>query len=275
MKKFEGILICTDLDGTLLNEKRRVSEENLKAIRYFQGEGGRFTFVTGRPYYNAAEIYQAVLPNAPVGCFNGGAVYDFSTGSYLHLQGLSYDALELVKCVERELPSVGIVLVTPEKDFFARDTDLTRKLFYLSQPRALCSCEEFSQPLVKVILAEEDPSHMEALISLLQNHPRRDEFDFIRSEETLYEILPKGVNKGAVLPRLCEILKLDPKKTIAVGDYDNDVAMIAAAGIGIAVENAVPEAKAVADIVTVSNEEHAIARIIADLDSGALQFSEI
>ena len=57
-----------------------------------------------------------------------------------------------------------------------------------------------------------------------------------------------------------------------MGDYNNDVTMIREAALGIAVENAVPEAKAVADLVTVSNEEHAIARIIADLENGVLQF---
>ena len=57
-----------------------------------------------------------------------------------------------------------------------------------------------------------------------------------------------------------------------MGDYNNDVAMIREAALGIAVSNAVPEAKAAADAVTVSNEEHAIARIISDLESGVLQF---
>ena len=46
MGKFDGILICTDLDGTLLKNDKSVSEENLRAIEYFKREGGRFTFVT-------------------------------------------------------------------------------------------------------------------------------------------------------------------------------------------------------------------------------------
>ena len=60
-------------------------------------------------------------------------------------------------------------------------------------------------------------------------------------------------------------------KTIAVGDYNNDISMFKAAGIGIAVSNACKEALDAADYITVSNEEHAIARVICDLESGEYQ----
>ena len=60
------------------------------------------------------------------------------------------------------------------------------------------------------------------------------------------------------------------EKTIAIGDYNNDVSMIRAAHLGVAVANAVPEAKAAADLITVSNDESAIARIIYALDRGEI-----
>ena len=60
------------------------------------------------------------------------------------------------------------------------------------------------------------------------------------------------------------------EKTVAVGDYNNDISMLKAARLGIAVANACPEAKAAADAVTVSNEEHAIAKIISDIEQGKL-----
>ena len=67
-------------------------------------------------------------------------------------------------------------------------------------------------------------------------------------------------------PKMAELLKIDMKNTIAVGDYNNDVSMIKAAGKGFAVENAVPEAKAVAKYITVNNNEHAICSIIEGFD---------
>ena len=70
---------------------------------------------------------------------------------------------------------------------------------------------------------------------MLKEHPDSDRFNFIRSERTLFEILPKGVNKGLAVKRLANYLNIDVKRTIAVGDYDNDASMLRAAGCGIAV----------------------------------------
>ena len=60
MGKFDGILICTDLDGTLLRKDKSVSKENIEAIEYFKKEGGLFTFVTGRMPYTSKIIYEKV-----------------------------------------------------------------------------------------------------------------------------------------------------------------------------------------------------------------------
>ena len=113
-----------------------------------------------------------------------------------------------------------------------------------------------------------DENRIELLQKLLNSHPRADEFDFIRSELRLYEILPKGSSKGGLLCKMAELLDIDIAKTIAVGDYYNDISMIKNAGLGFAVENAVADAKDAADYITVNNNQHAIAKIIDELDRG-------
>ena len=84
----------------------------------------------------------------------------------------------------------------------------------------------------------------------------------------LYE---RKVLSDEELPVVAELLGIDMKKTIAVGDYDNDISMIQKAGLGFAVANAVDGAKAVADFITVDNNHHAIAEIIHGTDSGKYQ----
>ena len=71
---------------------------------------------------------------------------------------------------------------------------------------------------------------------------------------------------------LCEYLGIDIRNTVCVGDYTNDVEMIKAAGVGVAVENANEDAKNAADYITVSNENDAIARVIDDIESGKISF---
>ena len=102
----------------------------------------------------------------------------------------------------------------------------------------------------------------------LRAHPRAKDFDFIRSERTLFEILPKGIGKGKAVEKLAEHLGLDICKTVAIGDYNNDISMFRAAGLGVAVSNACPDALAAADCITVSNEEHAVAKVIEDIENG-------
>jgi len=75
------------------------------------------------------------------------------------------------------------------------------------------------------------------------------------------------VSKGKLLEKLALLLHIDMARTVAVGDYFNDISMLRAAGRGYAVANAVEEAKAAADYVTVSNNEHAIAAIVEHLES--------
>ena len=127
---------------------------------------------------------------------------------------------------------------------------------------------EISEPMAKILFADLNTDNIDKLSLMLQNHSRANEFDFIRSDKTLYEILPKGIDKGAVLPILAELIDIDINKTIAIGDYNNDISMFDTAKIGIAVSNACKEALAAADYITVSNEENAVAKVIYDLQDG-------
>ena len=273
MGKFDGILICTDLDGTLLRNDKTISEENREAIEYFKREGGYFTFITGRMYFTARRLYDMVKPNAPIGCINGGGIYDYEKSEYLWSITLPHDANELVDAVYHAVPGAGIQMNALDKIYFCRDNEAMKSFRKRTgAPYEAGDHMTLDTPIGKVVFGDE-PENVSKIAEVLSNHPRSEEFDYIRSEKTLYEILPKGSSKGNLLPKLAEILGVDMAKTIAIGDYNNDVSMIEAAGVGVAVANAVDEAKSVADIVTVSNEESAVARIIEMIDSGEIKFS--
>ena len=269
MKKFEGILFCTDLDGTLYSDDKAISKQNLEAIEYFKSEGGLFTFITGRVPKISWEICNIIKPNAPYGCINGGGIYDILEDKYLWKVILPEDVLELVRVVDKELPEMGIQFNTEKEIYFNKDNSAMEYFRAVTGvPNIACNYEDVTWPVLKIVFAHDNEEQIYALMDILKNHPKAEKFDFIRSEKRLYEILPKGVNKGSALYKLAEILGIARNKTIAVGDYDNDVSMLRTAGLSFAVENAVEKAKAVSDYITVSNNNHAIAKIIEGLDKG-------
>ena len=270
MKRFENMLLCSDLDGTLLQSDQTISAQTLEAIEYFKSEGGLFTFITGRMPYFVSSIEQTVHPNAPIGCINGGGLYDFRTQAYLWRIEISRDVLELVRDVEREIP--GIQVNTFNTLFFCTENEgMNEFRRFTGLPNITCHYDDVHEPIAKIVFCDHIEEHITAAQALLDAHPRAHELTFIRSEKTLYEILPKGIHKGIALQKLAEHLEIPIERTIAVGDYDNDIGMLRAAGIGVSVANATPATKAAADHHTVSNDEHPIARIIADIENGIIR----
>ena len=272
MGKFDGLLICTDLDGTLLRADKSVSQENLAAIEHFTSEGGFFTFITGRMPYFVGDLPLRVKINAPFGCINGGGLYDPWEKKYIWKMPIRDDVLELVRYVDERIDDIGIQINCFDKLYFVRENETMmwfRKI--TGVPNLIADIGGVEEPIAKIVFGDMREDRLMQVKALLDAHPRFEDFDYIRSEKTLYEILPKGSSQGDVLPKLAEHLGVAMSRTIAFGDYNNDVSLLKSAGLGVAVANATPEAKEAADIVTVSNEEHAIAKIIYDIENGKIK----
>ncbi|MBE6700428.1 MAG: HAD family phosphatase [Ruminococcaceae bacterium] len=271
MNKFSGILICTDLDGTLYRRDKTISEENLEAIEYFKSRGGYFTFITGRMPSLSKDVYTKINPNVPFGCINGSAIYDHRQEKYLMQIPLDSDVHDLIEHVEKNIASVGIQVTTFNDIYICRDNpSMERFRRTTGCPYEFRHYRDIKEPLGKILFSEENDDNIKLLSELLHSHPLSEKFDFTRSSRTLFEILPKDVHKGSGLIRLAELLKVDVNRTIAIGDYENDIPMLRTAKLAVAVSNACEAAKKEADIITVSNEEHAIKKIIDDIDSGKI-----
>lgn len=267
---FDGILFCTDLDGTLYDDEKQVSAENRAAIEYFKKEGGIFTFVTGRMPYFALDAARMVAPNAPFGCINGGGVYDIEKQTYLWKTGLPHSVLELVRYIADEIPDMGIQVNGFDYILFCNENkamaDFRRAT---GVENRICTLDAVDIPIGKIVFGHTDSKKIDRLSALLHAHPRANEFTFIRSELTLFEILPPQMSKDVAMQKIAELLSMDPKKVFAIGDYHNDIGMIRAAGVGVAVANAQPEVQAIADYITpVDNNHHAIAHVIEEIAQG-------
>ena len=113
MGKFDGVLLCSDIDGTLLT-KEGFPEENVKAIKYFQENGGRFTLCTGRLFDFLDKYSHAVIPNAPFIAMNGTMIVDRSTGETLYSCPIELDPGKAAEDTLRALPYLKAAYVFPD-----------------------------------------------------------------------------------------------------------------------------------------------------------------
>ena len=232
--------------------------------------GGIFTFVSGRIPFAVSHVCHEVSPNAPCVCSNGGAIYDFSAGELLHSINLSLEVIDIVKSVDSALPTMGIELCAHDKIYFCKKNTSTEK--HRKNEKVgdyTCSFDFVPEPILKVLFADESEVELQKLIELVTGHPLASKFTLVRTDKEYYEILPKGTNKGDGIRKLISMFP-GIKKTIALGDNENDIPMFKAADVSVAVANATEVTKQNADYITVSNEEHAIARVISDIESGRL-----
>lgn len=262
MTRFDGILFCTDLDDTLLTDDKRVSDENIAAINYFMDNGGLFTFATGRVPAGARLMLKYIVPNAPMVCFNGGAIYDYSKEEFVWQAALEDNAVSAVEYVEKAFPPVGIEVCTDNKVYFCKINRIVEEHKRIEKfPDNYLSYKEIPEIWRKVIFMVEERD-IGTIRQIIDESPFADDFSFVRSSPWYYELLPKGATKGAGLIRLADTLGVKRENTIGMGDNENDLSLVQNAGLGIAVANAADIVKKAADMITVDNNSHAVKAVI-------------
>ena len=251
MGKFDGMLFCTDFDGTLAVDGV-VSEENARAVRYFQENGGLFTLISGRPVRTQRRVLTNIKPNTYVCGCNGAEISTLDESETVYRNFLKPFAKEchLRICSEIE----GIVtfnVFTPQKRI----------------PVEMC---EYNEEYTKELLKHDVYKLVYAVDSRLSDSIKQrisdivgDEFIVVRSSIRGIELINAEDCKGKAARRLANIVGADT--LVCAGDYENDLRMIEEADIGYAVGNSCDALKAVADRITVNVEDHAIARIIEEL----------
>ncbi len=261
---FDGYMIATDLDNTLLDDEHRVSERNRNAIDYFIKNGGLFTAATGRAQIAAAEQLKKFSVNAPVILHNGAKLYDFSRDEVIFEKYIEDKRKEAVRIMHEKYPFLGFeVYCSDEKAYVISECKYTSRLKQRKYPTVYDPDDSlYSKNWIKLLMiADKD-----ILDEFEPVYRRYDNGYSVRSGDNFYDIVSDGVSKGKCLARLAKSLNTNIKNVIAVGDNMNDLSLLEAAGISYAVDNAEAQIKAAANFAAPSNNDDALCYIINDIE---------
>lgn len=267
-------LILSDLDETLLNDDGTIHPENIVAIQAFTQNGGYFVPNTGRSYKSVyGTLAQLGLNKTTqyVVSYNGGAIVAIAPDGQEEIVVEHGMSLTLAQ----KIFDLGQVNDVVDTHVYTRDnlyiynisaTDqrymTERQVPYTEITTTDLSFMANEGPVMKVIFEHPDPAVQQAIADAV-TAVVGDEMLVTFSSNRYVEFNPKGVDKGVTGLELADILGIAGDDTAAIGDNLNDAAQIKAAGVGVAVANAKPEIKALADVVlTTTNNEAAVADFI-------------
>lgn len=266
MLKYEKMILLSDMDGTLLDSDSEISPMNKKAIYDFVSQGGLFGVATGRSPLNAKPYLHGVVINIPCIFYNGCALYDFAEERFLELCKLPGEKLtSYLKSSMSEFENVIIHMYSADTNYIITpETSIDEDTVSNHQPYELCQLDDLADEEWIKILCSGKKEDLLAMENKLKDFDLQKEINWVFSSEKYLEFLPLHATKGSMLSRLRDIVGAD-YKIYAMGDYYNDMEMLAEADVGIATANAPAGVKEAADVITVSNDESAVADAIYNM----------
>lgn len=262
-------VIAFDLDGTLINSQGDILPENIEAIDRVRAEGIKVVIVTGRHHTAAKPYWHQLNLDTPVICCNGTYIYDYQQQTALVANPLSWSQVcNVVDIAEKN--NIHLLMYTSDAMAF-RDINPHMAKFirwansYPEEIRPnLRRLNSFYEPLAaketvwKFVISDPNVQLMHDVVAQLPE----DEFSCEWSWVDRVDIANIGNTKGKRLLELLDLWKVDPQNVIAVGDNYNDISMIKAVGLGVAMGNAESAVKQVAKVITTDNDHAGIADIL-------------
>jgi Cof subfamily protein (haloacid dehalogenase superfamily) len=264
--KYDGIVIYSDLDGTLLDDRRKLSKENLDAISRFVSQGGSFAVATGRMERTTLINFPQLTINSPSIFFNGALVFDVKAKEVLFSTLMPEGLVPMLRDIAARYPTACVEVNVRGKAYVVNMNDIIRIQLEREGLEGIeCSWQDLPGDWLKVLFA--DKHEVLELIKADLDRLGRKDINIMFSESELLDIMAKGVSKGAALKKLRDLYKDRWKLLVAVGDNDNDYEMLKQADLGIAVSNATPKVKSVADYIIDHHNIPCMPQVLDILDS--------
>ena len=252
-------LLVTDIDDTLLTTDKRITDKVKDALYLAQEKGVTVAIASGRLPIGVRPFAEELRIPERGGCylaFNGGLILD-GQGNILHSDVLEHRYLEAVYTALRPY-DVTVLVHTHDKIF----TDNNQNSYAYTEPEALHQplhllddlLTDVDWDLHKILIAGE-PELLKEVEPVLKAQ-FGTKLDIFLSAPWFLDVMPKGVNKGRGVRYLAARLGITMDEVIACGDSYNDLSMVQAAGLGVAMHNAEDGLKAAADYITERDCDH-------------------
>jgi len=255
-------LVACDLDGTLLRNDGTLSERNAAALRRVRDAGLQVVIVTGRPPRWVDDIADQLDLDGLAICSNGALVYDLDTRRVVAEHLLPVDVCKrLAETVRSAVPGVGFACeraagLALEPDFHSP---------HEVPPHGVRASDGlFATPVAKLLATHRELAYVD-LLAAVTAAAGSDAVVTQSGRDGLVEISAVGITKAFAVEALCAERGISAEQVIAFGDMPNDVALLRWAGHGVAVASAHPDAVAVADEVTKSNDDDGVAEVLERL----------
>lgn len=269
MKKQKIKMAAFDLDGTLLTNDKKITEETRRVLLEAEKQGVVLVPATGRPMCGMPKEVLDLPGIRYIVSSNGARIVDQKEGKILHEKLVPYEIA--VKLLEVFQKYDTILEVYYDGTGYAEEAKLSHIERYVSdEPMAqyiastrrpvndvMAFFKERRQPSDKVQAIFRQMQEMEQALTEIE--ALKDEIEVTGALHNNIEVNARGVDKGSALLFLGELLGIEREEIIAFGDGANDVSMLQKAGIGIAMENGISKAKEAACRITLTNEENGVA----------------
>ncbi len=261
-------LAVFDMDGTLLNSKGVVSEENIKALDYLKEKGVKTVIATGRPLELLKKYTIELEVDEYVISCNGSVIAHPFNGNVIHENVIDKDVvISIVEMCEEN--GYGYLLYTKDA-VVSKDNERLRlfkrmgKDFPKEHLANIIETEDSNYiknnySPNKILITEKDPIKYEELKEKLSEY---EGIEFSQSWRGALDVSPVGDNKGNAVKKLSEYFGILQEEIITFGDNLNDLSMIKFAGMGVAMSNGEDELKEVANYITSTNDENGVAKAI-------------
>lgn len=258
------VIIFSDMDGTLLNSEKRINDTDRKAIEKFISLGGKFTIATGRTIQTFEQYQRMLNLQIPVIMYNGAMIYDYNTEKILYSQALPEISRSITAKVMDFMNDCGGEVLRTDGTYVFSNNEYEQLHTNLCgiEPEYMEVNEIPDDDWLKVLFALA-PERLSLLEDKIKRMGYYDYADFVRSADIFLEMLPKGISKGSALNEYRKLDGMADFTFVAIGDFDNDIEMIANADIGVCPANAEETVKNISDIVLNStNDNCAVAELI-------------